>query len=343
MRLRKLAVEEHIKTRKLWEEVFSEDTEAFLDYYYTYIAQENEIYVIEDAERIVSMLHLNPYDMRIGESIYRIHYIVAVATDAAYRGRGLMRQLLTHAMTEMYLRKEPFTFLMPAAEAIYRPYDFRYIYEQERGVIVSENMQMPGVRIQDATEDDCIKIAEFANEMLKKQQVVVRRDAKYYARMIREQQSEQGQVVMIFRKEELRGVFFYAKGEQIEIREPIFVEEAEWKQAVYLLIEKEGVPVKCHGFGAGKHPIIMARILDMETMLKNIPLTKDIDMYIQVKDTYLPRNDGVFHIKGTKVAGIELVDRVDDTSVVCEEVKIAELTQQVFAKAFPQVFINEVV
>ena len=83
MRLRKLAVEEHIKTRKLWEEVFSEDTEAFLDYYYTYIAQENEIYVIEDAERIVSMLHLNPYDMRIGESIYRIHYIVAVATDGA--------------------------------------------------------------------------------------------------------------------------------------------------------------------------------------------------------------------------------------------------------------------
>ena len=31
---RKLEKQEHIKTRKLWEDVFKEDTKEFLDYYY---------------------------------------------------------------------------------------------------------------------------------------------------------------------------------------------------------------------------------------------------------------------------------------------------------------------
>ena len=34
MIIRKLEQSEHIATRKLWEEIFSEDTKAFLDYYY---------------------------------------------------------------------------------------------------------------------------------------------------------------------------------------------------------------------------------------------------------------------------------------------------------------------
>ena len=38
MIIRKLEQSEHIATRKLWEEIFPEDTKAFLDYYY-YIKQ----------------------------------------------------------------------------------------------------------------------------------------------------------------------------------------------------------------------------------------------------------------------------------------------------------------
>lgn len=41
-----------------------------------------------------------------------------------------MRALLNTVLERMHSEKVPFTFLMPAAEAIYRPYDFRYIYDQ---------------------------------------------------------------------------------------------------------------------------------------------------------------------------------------------------------------------
>ena len=48
MELRRLEEQEHQKTRKLWEEVFSDDTRAFLDYYYFIKTKENEIWVIEE-------------------------------------------------------------------------------------------------------------------------------------------------------------------------------------------------------------------------------------------------------------------------------------------------------
>ena len=61
MELRRLEEQEHQKTRKLWEEVFSDDTRAFLDYYYFIKTRENEIWVIEEDGEIQSMLQLNPY------------------------------------------------------------------------------------------------------------------------------------------------------------------------------------------------------------------------------------------------------------------------------------------
>ena len=117
MELRRLEEQEHQKTRKLWEEVFSDDTRAFLDYYYFIKTKENEIWVIEEDGEIQSMLQLNPYQLQVAEHPFLCRYIIAVATRAQYRSRGYMSSLLRKAMQEMYGKKEPFTFLMPAAEA----------------------------------------------------------------------------------------------------------------------------------------------------------------------------------------------------------------------------------
>ena len=61
MILRKLEQSEHDRTRRLWEEVFTEDTKAFLDYYYYIKTRDNQIYAVEEDGDICSMLQLNPY------------------------------------------------------------------------------------------------------------------------------------------------------------------------------------------------------------------------------------------------------------------------------------------
>lgn len=135
MEVRYLTKEEHGRSRGLYEEVFAEDEKAFVDAYYCRKTADNRILAAEEDGVIVSMLHCNPYTFRMrGESVLA-DYIVAVATKVKFRHRGLMRSLLTKALRDMRSEKKPFTFLMPADEAIYLPFDFRLMgNEDEEGL-----------------------------------------------------------------------------------------------------------------------------------------------------------------------------------------------------------------
>ena len=61
MEVRKLEQKEHRDTRSLYEEVFSEDSASFVDYYYSEKTKDNQVYAVEEDDGIRAMLHLNPY------------------------------------------------------------------------------------------------------------------------------------------------------------------------------------------------------------------------------------------------------------------------------------------
>lgn len=331
MEVRKLEQNEHIKTRALWERVFSEDTKEFLDYYYTVKTKDNEIFVMEDEDKIVGMMQLNPYHLRVNENVCPANYIIAVATDERYRKRGIMASLLKTAMREMYERKEPFTFLMPAAEAIYYPFDFRFVYGQNQGVVCGRKGEQGSLAIIHAEEKDCAVIAEFANQFLKEYQVVANRDAGYYQTLIAEQESESGGVVMAMRQNQLAGIFCYAKGEDYEIREPLFFDSADFEQAVCELTQREAEPVKCVGYGNERQvPMIMVRILHIETFLKSFSLKEDLDFCVRIHDKLLEKNDGVFRIAGSREQGISQAEKIEGSEEVVGEITIGDLTSVLF-------------
>jgi len=122
-----LPQEEKGLSRPLYELVFSEDSKRFVDFYYKYKTKDNEILVLCQDQKIISMLHLNPYTMIVNGYETKSNYIVAVATQAEYRHQGYMRILLKKALNDMASVSMPFTFLMPASESIYAPFDFVWI------------------------------------------------------------------------------------------------------------------------------------------------------------------------------------------------------------------------
>lgn len=146
LRYEHLSGDEGQRTRILWEKVFAEDTEAFLDYYYENKIPEAQIHALCDGDgSIVSMVHLNPYEIacRVSGSKEteahpqkaanrrmrrRTYYIVGVATAPEYRGRGCMAYLLEQAVLQARREGCPFLFLMPADPAIYEPFGFCYGY-----------------------------------------------------------------------------------------------------------------------------------------------------------------------------------------------------------------------
>ncbi len=246
--VRKLKTEEHILTRTLWEQIFTEDSKEFLDYYYSVKTKDNEIYVIEDGQEIVAMLHLNPYKMRIGKEIYDTHYIVAVATDEKYRRQGLMARLMKHVLQVMADRGEPFTFLMPANEAYYEPFGFQTVLKKKDLQICGADIADSRWEFKVATEADCKNMAHFANAYLKDYDVTTHRTENYYRTLLAEHACEGGGILLIKGEGEIRGLIPHFGKPAVEIKGIMVPNESCLKQAIYYLTGSSEKAVICKEF-----------------------------------------------------------------------------------------------
>ena len=323
-------------TRTLWEEVFYEDSVQFTDYYFENKATKNIGYVIGQAP-YDAMMFRTPYTLQIGEVQNEISYIVGVATRKECRHRGCMRELLMHSFREMYQEKNPFTFLMPANPAIYEPFDFKYIYERDvwelkepgRVVPILESLTFQEkeceLRAAELVENDSKlyeintkldglysvsslqrkipefpimeNLAEFANQYLKEYyNIYVHRDTAYYEIQLKESEAQNGDIYVLFEQGKIKAFFLYAKeGEEIFIQEVI--EEKEGMLDFLQKVEK-------------KKPIIMARIIHLEEMMKLVCSKEKKTMVIEIEDELITENAGVYKWKitpdGSKVIKIDL-------------------------------------
>lgn len=259
MEIRKLEKEEKQKTRVLYEEVFSEDSFSFVEYYYREKTKDNEIYIIEEQDEIQAMIHLNPYTILVNQIPKDLHYIVAVATRKEFRGRGFMRLLLKQSMQDMYQAKEAFTFLMPAAEEIYTPYDFRTVYQQNK-VYVN---QIEGEEIR-AKVEDAQEIAKQAGAYLEEGfQVYALREEEYYQRLIQELESDGYSLVY---------------------------QKKRWNQEKICLPKGEEVPKTI--------PKIMIRLLHLETFFSLLKAKDTFDVTFEVRDGWIAENNKCYRLYG---------------------------------------------
>ena len=125
---------------ELWDYCFEKRQEPFFQYYFgEYVGKNNMVIggfekvgpVDENGkqrERLRTMVHVNPYMLRIRGQEQLAPYLVGVATAPEARGQHAFGPLLQ--TTFEVLRSEGFTFatLMPIYAGIYLPYEFAYCY-----------------------------------------------------------------------------------------------------------------------------------------------------------------------------------------------------------------------
>lgn len=286
--IRRLTGEDVLTTRSLWEEVFSEDSPAFTDYYFAKKASHNITFVcrLSDADsecalssasaknnpEIISMVHLTPYEMVIDGKIIPTFYMVGVATKENHRHRGLMAALLQEAFAYAAKVKVPFIFLMPTDPAIYEPFGFSYIYsrpEYDVPDILSPNevyinsflendIRVHFIEFSNSDVDLC-KLSSFANETLRKNyDYYLNRTPLYYETLLAELESQNGGIFVFTKADTILGYFLYAKE-----KEKAFIQEVLFSQdflsssdfgvmSTYLPVEKKE-----------KKPIIMAKNLNI--------------------------------------------------------------------------------
>ena len=360
---------ENQRVRKLYEEIFDEDSPAFVDYYFRVKAAENEIFVVEnEKQEILATLHLNPYEMMFCGEKVKTNYIVAVATRADCRHQGMMRSLLQASLQEMYRRKETFTWLMPAAEAIYRPFGFRFIYEKNKMTVTADvlrraetdekwqihsDQEVSGdIFCEEAKKEDLAELACFAEKQLSKlAEVYTVHDIAYFEQRMQEVGCEGGSLILIRKEKEICGYFLALKKDR----------EA-WEIVVEDAVQKKAFPAVLHWFGASEEkctftafpqiweqyaqsenvPAIMGRIVHLERFVCCLKIKKEQEWKIRLTDSLVPENNGYFIIK-TGIEGGSLI-RVENLSekekkMFCS-MDIGQLTEELFRLP---VFLNEVV
>lgn len=331
MDIRYLSADEKEKSRQLYETSFPEDSEEFVDYYYKEKCADNEILVMEEYDNVVSMIHLNPFKVSVYGHETDVHYVVAVATDQEYRMQGYMRQLMERVFYDMHQAGEPFTFLTPANPDYYYSCGFEYwngqihLHQDQDGIWNGRQ------RICAAVDADCAQMAEFSNATLKEQfDLFVVKDEAYYRRLIKEQESDGGHVLVMkesvadatyerddsFYDEKVNGIFSLNRGLGLCIREPIMA----------------------HSCTEQVQATMMGRVLNIEAFCGMMKSKERISMDVRVRDTMIPENEGCYHIEidedggsARRVYGQEPEKSMD----------IAELGQFFFDKM--RIYINEVV
>lgn len=123
-------IELKLKTRELYENCFDEGKKLFIDYYYNTIIKRNEIVVAIEDDKILSMIHLNPYTYNVCGNVENLHYLVAIATDENSRHKGLMTMCMEKAIEYLSSLNEAFCYLVPednALQSMYKKFGFEVV------------------------------------------------------------------------------------------------------------------------------------------------------------------------------------------------------------------------
>lgn len=345
---------EQIKsTRELWKEVFPEETKEFLDYYFTYGVKDAIVCAVQEEETI-SALYLTPCSaaMRRVPHLLEMHHlpcmtdiarvdtylISAAVTKQAYRKRGYMRRLLSGVFEYQRRLKIPFCMVSAKESIFFEHFGFHYIYDKPHyelntKMISKEMLERAAggeivhlspynVTLSMADKGDLLLLAHFVNANLCKRYGVFNiRSAVYYERFQQELRSRKGELYQIIEDGQIKGYFAYAKDSVEQICEVVFENEADIESFFYTTKTKK--------------PTTMARIVNLDEILKHIASNGKVTIAIRLVDPIIAENDGLFiwylNENGSRMERVEEVCDGDDPSMRPEvTTTIGEFTAFIF-------------
>ncbi|MCD8018149.1 MAG: GNAT family N-acetyltransferase [Clostridiales bacterium] len=315
----------------MWQRNFH-DPVPYADFYFDEVYGKNEILLNISEKVMKGMLHLNPYDIMINGDSARAHYIVGVATDEEYRRQGVMKELLEDTFARLRKQGEAFTYLMPADENYYLPFDFRFgmnqVEQEMEGFGQAADQEKDGryhfvkglpADLEDACKiENAVKMTTFA--------IHTSITPVYLRRLEKETRSDYAKLITVYKAGTYAGRFVVGAENDYMVLSQVFCAEKDcrkdflyaaldyceqeyhygkyqlvldesWDDVVRKAGNYEGVRV----LPVRKKPIIMFRILNLETLGKYLRfdhISEDgpetLTCRFRVRDAFLKEQDGIY-------------------------------------------------
>lgn len=279
-----LDAEDKDETKHLWHMCFPEDSESFIEYYYKEKTKDNEILVKKDNGLLISMVQYNPYAVKLRGRLWKLDYLVGVATEESRRREGHFRDVFVKMLHDEEAAGKPITYLVPVNPAVYAPMGFTFIGNVAFYELTEEAKQTLTRTVCQDTPEDCGRAAVYMEQWLgARYEMYTRRDAAYVSRLIKELASENGTLEFLEQDGRLVGLDAYWGWEVREHR---------------LLYAEDAYTVKM-----GEKPWNMARLTNIGALLAAFGLKQTeqqgeekriLTLGIRMNDPILEMNNGEF-------------------------------------------------
>lgn len=279
-----LDAEDKDETKHLWHMCFPEDSESFIEYYYKEKTKDNEILVKKDNGLLISMVQYNPYAVKLRGRLWKLDYLVGVATEESRRREGHFRDVFVKMLHDEEAAGKPITYLVPVNPAVYAPMGFTFIGNVASYELTEEAKKTLTRTVCQDTPEDCGRAAVYMEQWLgARYEMYTRRDAAYVSRLIKELASENGTLEFLEQDGRLVGL------------------DADWGWEVRehrLLYAEDAYTVK-----TGEKPWNMARLTNIGALLAAFGLKKAeqqgeekrmLTLGIRMNDPILEMNNGEF-------------------------------------------------
>lgn len=279
-----LDAEDKDETKHLWHMCFPEDSESFIEYYYKEKTKDNEILVKKDNGLLISMVQYNPYAVKLRGRLWKLDYLVGVATEESRRREGHFRDVFVKMLHDEEAAGKPITYLVPVNPAVYAPMGFTFIGNVASYELTEEAKKTLTRTVCQDTPEDCGRAAVYMEQWLgARYEMYTRRDAAYVSRLIKELASENGTLEFLEQDGRLVGLDAYWGWEVREHR---------------LLYAEDAYTVK-----TGEKPWNMARLTNIGALLAAFGLKQAeqqgeekrmLTLGIRMNDPILEMNTGEF-------------------------------------------------
>ncbi|MEE1228365.1 MAG: GNAT family N-acetyltransferase [Lachnospiraceae bacterium] len=345
----------------LWQRNFR-DPEEYAKFYFENVYGHNQVLLNENEEgELRGTIHFNPYELILCGREVRADYIVGVATDEEYRRQGVMRELLKEGFHRMRDQGRVFTYLMPADENYYLPFDFRFgmnRIEQEISVIAPDQLPKPRYTYTQRLEGHQVKEVCAKENLTNIQRfaVTTKITPEYLSLLARESVGDLGFLYYVMDGDDYLGRFEMAEENGCMILSRIFVSrmdhaeeflrdiisfaEEKYHFGYYQLILDENFDGVCKLGAQGglramppkMKKIIMFRILNLDKLGDYLSLCEPVEgCRIRVEDPFLTEQSGTYYFEtmGDRVKIVRTQEEADSV------ITIGDLTEVIFGEKRP--------
>ena len=340
------------QVKALWKLCF-EDSEEFVEMYFK-LRYKNEVNVaIQSGDEVISALQMLPYPMTFCGETVQTSYISGACTHPEFRGKGVMRELLSQSFTRMLRNGVYFSTLIPAEPWLFDYYKrmgyatvFEYsvkeislpefIVSKDIVVNVAPMIQDAAPMIQDASGSYLNAPYSYLNKKLSERPCCIQHTLEDFQVIMADLSISGGNLLVARQAGEIRGIaIIYREEKRILISELA----AEDKDAEYSLLYAVKQHTGCNRMSLllppddtlPRHPLGMARIINVKEVLRIYASAfPEDEMQLAVSDKQLSVNNGYYYLYKGKCR--YSTERMPGTHI---SMTISELTERILKRLHP--------